>query len=124
MALTVHSIVRHSVQFLAKRSKGGAETYITVRLYDADDVSRGVALFESYKSQPVPTPIGDHDAQTVRVYFEISLYEPFIALLRRESPVFLKASWVQQTSAWTVSQVSIDSKEEIVGEFFEDTGGR
>jgi hypothetical protein len=40
-------------------------------------------------------------------------------ILRLEKPVYLKIGWTQQGRARVVAQVSLDTKKEVIGDFFE-----
>jgi hypothetical protein len=39
-------------------------------------------------------------------------------ILRREKTVYLKMGWTQQGKIHLLSQLSIDTKKEVLGEFF------
>ena len=119
MAVTVHSIARYTVQVLTRKAHEQGHAYITLRLYDKEDVNRGVAVFEDYGEEEPPKPIGNHDEQSATCYLDIAYYQAYVDLLRHEKEVFLKIRWTQQGILRTVAQVSIDTKEEIIGEFFE-----
>jgi hypothetical protein len=119
MAITIHTITRYTVQVLTKRSGETAQSYITVRLYDDDNTNRGVVLFQDYGSENPPKPTGDHDSQSATTYLDLSLYDTYMDILRLEKPVYLKIGWTQQGKLLTVGQVSIDTKKEVIGEFFE-----
>ena len=118
MTITVHRISRYTVQVLTKRMGEHAHSYITVRLYDDDNVNRGIAVFENYGSEEPPKPTGDFDAQTVTAYLDVAHYPAYVDVLRLEKAVYLKIGWAQLGPAMGVSQVSIDTKKEVIGEFF------
>ena len=119
MSVTVHSIARYTVQVLTRKSHEQGHAYITVRLYDDDDNNRGTAVFEDYGGKEPPKPTGKYEQESVTGFFDVSYFDAFIGVLRHEKDVFLKTRWIQQGNLHTVVQVSIDTKEEIIGEFFE-----
>jgi hypothetical protein len=120
MSITIHAITRYTVQVLTKKVGEQAQSYITVRLYDEDNKSRGVAIFENFGASEPPKPTGDYKSQSVRTHLDIAHYHAFMDILRLEMPVYLKLGWTQQGRAKGISQVSIDTKKEVIGEFFED----
>jgi len=119
MAITIHTITRYAVQVLTKKAGEQADSYITVRLYDDDNNNRGTVVFADHGSEDPPKPTGDYEAQTVTAYINLSLYDAYMDILRLERPVYLKIGWTQQAKARTVAQVSIDTKKEVIGDFFE-----
>ncbi len=116
---TTQSIIRYTVQTLTKKVGENARTTIIVRLYDDDSNNRGVILFENYGDEEPPKPTGDFDAQTVTAYLDIAHYAPYMDILRLEKPIYLKMAWTQFGASKRLSQVSIDTKKEILGEFFD-----
>ena len=42
MAITIHTITSYAVQLLTKKAGEGAQSYITLRLYDHDSNNRGI----------------------------------------------------------------------------------
>ena len=122
MAVTVHSIARYTLQVLTRKAHEQGHAYITLRLYDNEDNNRGIAVFEDYGGQEPPKPTGNFDAQSVTCFFDVAYFDAFVGVLRHEKEVFLKIRWTQQGNLRTVAQVSIDTKEEIIGEFFERSG--
>lgn len=82
MPLTIHNITRYTVQVLTKRAGENAQSLITVRLYDDDNVARGNAVFEDYGSGQPPKPNGDYTAQTATAYLDIAHYPAYLETLR------------------------------------------
>lgn len=119
MAITIHTITRYAVQLLTKKSGEAAQSYITLRLYDHDNNNRGVVVFADYGSSEPPKPTGDHGDQSVTVHLDLSFYSAYMEILRLEKPIYLKIGWTQQGRARVVSQASIDTKKEVIGDFFE-----
>jgi hypothetical protein len=119
MAITIHTITRYTVQVLTKKVGEDAHSYITVRLYDDDETSRGVAIFESLGGAEPAKPTGDYAKQTVTVYMDIALFDAYMDILRLEKRVFLKIGWTQHAKSRSVAQVSVDTKKEVIGEHFE-----
>lgn len=119
MSITIHTITRYTVQVLTKKAGKNAHSYVTLRLYDHENVSRGVAIFESYDGEEPPKPTGDFDDQSTTWFLDIALFGPTMDILRLEKQIYLKIGWTLQRTAQTVAQVSIDTKEEVIGQFFE-----
>lgn len=118
-SVTLHSIVRYTVQVLTKKMGENAHSFITVRLYDHDDVIRGTAVFENFApGQEPPKPTGDYKAQTGVAHIDIAHYPAYMDVLRLESPIYLKLGWTQSGRLRQLSQMSIDTKKEIIGEYF------
>lgn len=117
MPVTIHSITRYTVQLLTRKEGEQAHSYITVRLYDDDNVNRGVTVFEHYDDKEPPKPVGDHEAQSATCYIDIAHYRAYMDVLRYESPIYLKMSWTQAGKNAVLSQLSIDTKKEVIGEF-------
>lgn len=118
MAITVHTITRHTVQVLTRKVGEDAHSYITVRLYDHENHNRGTIVFERYGPDHPPKPTGDYSEQSVTAYLDVAHYEAYMDILRIEKPVYLKISWTQQRRARSVLQVSLDTKKEVLGDFF------
>jgi len=119
MAVTVHSIARHTVQVLTKKIGEEAHSFITVRLYDHDDVIRGTAVFENYNpGQEPPKPTGDYKNQTAVAHIDIAHYVAYMDVRRLENPIWLKMGWSQSGRMRILTQMSIDTKKEVIGEFF------
>ena len=119
MAITIHTITRYTVQVLTKKTGEQARSYITLRLYDDDGDNRGVAVFENLGGTEPRKPTGDYERQTATTYLDLSLFDAYMNILRLDNPVYLKIGWRQQGKTWACAQVSIDTKKEIIGEFFE-----
>ena len=123
MSVTIHRITRYTVQVLTKRAGEDAHSFITLRLYDDDNVSRAVAVFESYDGdQEPPKPTGDRDAQTATAHLDVAHYQPYMDILRNEKTVYLKLSWSQKGKSTTLQNLSIDTKKEVIGEYFQAGG--
>jgi len=120
MSVTIHQITRYTVQVLTKRSGEDAHSFITVRLYDDDNVSRAVAVFERYGagSEP-PKPTGDFEAQTATAHLDIAHYPAYMDILRMEKTVYLKFAWGQQGTVKGLQHLSLDTKKEVIGEYFQ-----
>ena len=119
MAVTLHHISRHTVQVLTKKIGEEAHTFITVRLYDHDNVIRGTAVFENFDVDEEPRkPTGDYKAQTAVAHIDIAHYSAYMDVLRLENPIYLKMGWTQSGRTRVLTQVSIDSKKEVIGEYF------
>ena len=56
MAITIHTITSYAVQLLTKKAGEGAQSYISLRLYDHDNNNRGIVLFSDYGSDEPPKP--------------------------------------------------------------------
>ncbi len=121
MPVTVHTITRYTVQVLTRKEGEHAHSYITVRLYDDDNANRGIMVFERYNGGEPPKPVGDHAEQKATAYLDVAHYRPYMDILRLESPIYLKMSWTQQGKLKVLSHVSIDTKKEVIGEFFGKT---
>ena len=122
MPVTIHRITRHTVQVLTKKVGEDAHSLITVRLYDDDNVSRAVAVFENYgpNAEP-PKPTGDHNAQTATAYLDVAHYRAYMDILRDEKVVYLKLAWGLHGKVMALQHLSIDTKKEVIGEYFSET---
>ena len=118
MPTTIHNIRRYSVQVLNKKTGGKPMASIIVRLYNENDEDCGAALFKEYNGQDPELPVGDFKSQRATVYYDIPFFQAFIDILRREDTLFWKIAWVQLGAGKEISNVSLDTKKEIVGEFF------
>ena len=119
MAITIHTITRYAVQLLTKRAGEAAQSFITLRLYDDDNNNRGIVVFSDHGEEEPPKPTGDYGDQSVTAYLDLSLYRAYMDILRFERPVYLKIGWTQQGRVRAVGQVSLDTKKEVIGDFFE-----
>jgi len=118
MSTSVHKIARYSVQVLNKRTGEAPRPSAIVRLYNDRNEICGTAVFKAYGDAEAEAPVGDADAETATVYYDITFFEPFIGILRAEDELYWKIAWVQLGPKREVSDVSLDSKKEIIGEFF------
>jgi hypothetical protein len=118
MSVTIHTITRYTVQILTKRVGEDAHSLTTVRLHDDDDVNRAVIVFENYGDAEPPKPTGDYTAQTATAYLDVVHCAAYMDTLRMEKTLYLKMGWSQQGKTMTLSQVSIDTKKEVIGEYF------
>lgn len=118
MSVTIHTITRFTVQILTKRVSEHAHTLATVRLYDDDNISRAVIVFENYGGEEPPKPTGDHAAQSATAFLDAVHYKAYMDTLRMEKTLYLKMGWAQQGKTMALSQVSIDTKKEVIGEYF------
>jgi len=125
MAISVHHITRYTVQVLTRRLGDNARSSISVRLYDDENVNRGVAVFESYQDgEEPPKPTGEYATQSATAYLDMAHFSAYMDVLRLENPVYLKIAWGQQGRTRVVSQVSIDTKKEVIGDFFVKPAGK
>ena len=114
----VHTITRHTVQVLTERIREESRTAIIVRLYDAEGNNPGVVIFRDHDVGKPPKPVGDFDSGRATCYLDMAAYGPYMDVLRREGPLYLKIAWRQLGALKQVSHVSIDTKQEILGEYF------
>jgi hypothetical protein len=54
----------------------------------------------------------------VVAHLDVAHYAAYMDILRLEKPVYLKISWTQHGKSRSVSYVSIDTKKEVIGEYF------
>ena len=120
MPTTVHVITRHTVQMLTEKVRENARSSIIVRLYDDDNNNVGVTIFKKYDDKEPPKPVGDFESKRFTAYIDIAGYAPYMDILRLERPVYLKIAWRQLGAIKHISHVSIDTKKEILGEFFDN----
>lgn len=118
MPTTIHRVTGHNVQVLNKRSGESPRPSIIVRLYGENDKMIGTAVFKNYGDMEAELPTSDHNGENVTAFFDISFYEPFVGILRQHDELFWKAQWVQLGPRKEVADVSLDTKEEILGEYF------
>lgn len=119
MATTTQRVRKHTVQVLNKRTGQAPRPSIIVRLYDDTDKIIGTAVFKAYADhQEADLPTCDHEGRNVTAFFDISFFEPFVGILRAEEDLFWKTQWVQLGPRKEVTDVSLDTKEEILGEYF------
>ena len=116
---TVHKISRYKVQVITKVHGGEPRPSVTVRLYDADDALVGTAVFKDYgPGETAELPQGDFEKGTVTAYFDITFFQAFSDVLRYEDEIYWKIAWQQLGAVKSCSDVSLDSKKEIIGDFF------
>lgn len=115
---TVHKITRYKVQVLTKVHGEEPRPCVTVRLYDDVDEIVGTAVFKDYGSQQAELPQGDFEKKTATAYFDITFFEAFAGILRYEDEIYWKIAWQQLGAVKSCSDVSLDSKKEIIGDFF------
>ena len=118
MPSTVHKISRYAIQVLSKRQGESPRPAVTVRLYRDDGKMVGTAVFKSYGSKDAELPVGHNEQENVTAYFDISFFDAFAGLLRLEDELYWKVHWIQTGARKEVADVSLDTKEEIIGEFF------
>jgi hypothetical protein len=106
------------VQILTERIREESRTAIIVRLYDADGNNPGVVIFRDHEVGKPPKPVGDFDTGRMTCYLDMAAYGPYMDVLRRETPLYLKIAWRQLGPVRQVHHVSIDTKQEILGEYF------
>ncbi|WP_417428877.1 hypothetical protein [Kiloniella sp.] len=123
MPTTVHSISKYTVQILNTKSTADKpKAQIIIRLFNEKGKDCGLAVFKDYGDQNAQNPYGDHKKGTATAYFDIKHYHPFIEILRMEKELFWKIAWQQTGPTKSVSDVSLDTKEEIIGEHFGNGG--
>ena len=123
MPTSVHSISKYTVQILnTKSSANNPKAQIIIRLLDQKGKDCGVAVFKDYGENNAQNPYGDHKKGTATAYYDIKYYQSFIDVLRLEKELFWKIAWKQTGPTKTVSDVSLDTKEEIIGEHFGNGG--
>jgi len=122
MTPTIHSVRRYSVQVLSKRAGNDRKCSIVVRLYNDADEDCGTAVFKDYDHKAAERPVGDFAAKRATAFYDISFYQSFIDILRVESELYWKIAWIQMAANREVADVSLDTKKEIVGEFFQRPG--
>ena len=119
MASTVHIIDRYSVQVLNKRSGESPRPSIIVRLYTASGFMCGTAVFKNYApNREVELPLGDPSEESATAFYDVQFYQAFVDILRLESDLYWKIHWVQLGAKKHVADVSLDTKQEIIGEYF------
>ena len=122
MPTTTHRISRYAVQVLSKRSGEAPRPAITVRLYDDASTMVGTAVFKDYgDAGEAELPVGDFEAGRATAYFDVSFFDAFIGILRYEDELYWKIHWIQTGARKEAADVSLDTKEEIIGEFFPRT---
>ena len=118
MPTTVQKIARHAIQVLNKRTGPAPRPSVIVRLYRDDGKMVGTAVFKHYADLEAELPTGNEDASHVTAFFDISFYDAFLGLLNHGVPLYWKVHRVQTGARKEPADVSLDSKEEIIGEYF------
>jgi hypothetical protein len=122
MASTVHKIARYSVQVLNQKA-GIRRGSIIIHLYNDKDENCGIALFQDYHDDMGEYPEADTKGGRVSAHYDISFFQPFIEILRTEDELYWKYHLVQMGRNQEVTDVSLDTKKEIIGEFFTRSSG-
>ncbi len=119
MTTTTANIKKYTVQILtSKASIDTPKTQIIIRLYcDNGDIC-GVAAFTDFGDKAAPNPSNDGVNGTATVHYDISHYQAFVDILRTEKQLYWKIAWIQTGAKKQISDVSLDTKEEIIGEHF------
>jgi len=117
MSSTVHKIARYSVQVLNRKS-GERRGSIIVHLYNDKDENCGIALFQDYGESVGESPEADAKGDRVTAHYDVSFFQAFIDILRTEDELYWKYHLVQMGPNREVTDVSLDTKKEIIGEFF------
>ncbi len=118
MPSTVQKVERYSIQVLNKRSGPAPRPQIIVRLYNDKSRMIGTLVFKNYGDMEAELPTGHDENDNVTAYYDISFHDPVANLLRLEDELYFKVHWVQIGPNKEVADVSLDTKEEIIGEFF------
>lgn len=119
MASTVHTIERYSLQVLTKRTGEAPRPQIIVRLYNDTGAMCGTAVFKDYGHDiEAELPIGDAEEGSATAFYDITFFQAFIDILRLETELYWKIHWVQMGAKKQVADVSLDTKKDIIGEFF------
>ena len=122
MPSTVQKISRYAIQILNKRTGPAPRPSIIVRLYDDGGKMVGTAVFKNYgDSLEAELPFGQNENENVTAFFDVSFYEAFVGLLRSGEELYWKIQWTQLGARKEVADVSLDTKEEIIGEYFAKT---
>ncbi len=122
MPSIVHQIERYSVQVLNTKAGDQPKASMIVRLYNTDGDDCGTAVFKDYGAVKPEAPTGDAKGDRATAYYDITFYQPFIDILRSEDELYWKIAWVQTGANRVVSDVSLDTKKEIIGEYFARPG--
>ena len=122
MPTTVYQIKSYKVQILAKEHGDLPRPCITVRLYDDTGKIVGTAVFKDYGSErPAEPPVGKVEDGTATAFFDITFYDAFIGVLRYEDELYWKIAWRTLGAVTTCSDASLDTKKEVIGDFFPRT---
>ena len=116
---TVHRIARYKIQVLTKVHGESPRPAVTIRLYDSEDAMVGTAVFKDYGTdRAAEVPQGNFDEKSATAYFDITFLDAFVGILRYEDELYWKIAWRTMGAVTSCSDVSLDSKVEIIGEFF------
>ncbi len=118
MSVTTHLVAKYTVQVVTKKSGGETEEAIIVRLYNHDDFNCGTVVFKDCGDERPEKPSGVYKSQSAMINLDVAFYSAFIDILRCEREIFWKIAWVQMGKRREVSHASLDTKKEIIGEFF------
>jgi hypothetical protein len=118
MATTTSSIAKYTVQVLNNRVGKAFATRIIVSLYDEDDNRCATILFKDSADEELDRPAGDFKTGRVTCHMDMKFYDAFIDILRLERQLYWKVNWVQTGATKEVSDVSLDTKKEIIGDYF------
>ncbi len=119
MPTTIHKIESYKVQILAKEHGEMPRPCVTIRLYDAAGKIVGTAVFKDYgPGKPAEKPVGKAEEETATAYFDITFYDAFIGVLRYEDELYWKIAWRRLGAVTSCSDVSLDTKKEVIGDFF------
>jgi len=122
MPTTIHKIESYKVQILAKEHGEMPRPCVTVRLYDGDGKIVGTAVFKDYgPGTPAELPIGKASDDTATAFFDINFFDAFIGVLRYEDELYWKIAWRKLGAVTSCSDVSLDTKREVIGDFFPRT---
>jgi len=118
----VHKVARYSMQVLTQRmgvrSPDEPRVSVIVRLYDDGDQTCGFAIFKDYGDEVAEPPFSDHEGKVATAFYDIAFFDAFIGILRSESELYWKVAWRQLGARREVADVSLDTKKEIIGDFF------
>ncbi len=78
----------------------------------------GTAVFKNYADMEAELPMGHAENENVTAFFDVSFYQAFVGLLRSGDSLYWKTQWTQLGARKEVADVSLDTKEEIIGEYF------
>lgn len=117
MPSTVHKVARYSVQVLNQKA-GARRGSIIVRLYNEVDETCGIAIFQDYGEKTGEVPEADAKGERVTARYDVSFFQAFIDILRTEEELYWKYHLVQMGPNIEVTDVSLDTKKEIIGDFF------
>ncbi len=118
MSVTTHLVAKYTVQVLTKKSGSENEESIIVRLYNHDDYNCGTIVFKDCGGERPGKPSGVYKSQSAMINLDVTFYSAIIDILRYEREIYWKIAWVQMGKRRQVSHASLDTKKDIIGEFF------